>query len=254
MLMMPLCVWAERESFSSPDRFREFSDQQGRTFEARIVDVNERQGWVMLETKKGRRSRIKPDVLHESDQAYCENWNRCRRFLSSSGLRFSADKRVGKVWNESDDGIVNNRYEETYYECVLQNSAGIDLEQVIIQYCVYWGQETISDDEEVERVRSLDKEIQLDILKEREKYAFDTEIALLLCRTLDGGFYYAGGAPSTQNARMLGIWIRVYFFSGESMVAWREFCHPKRLIEKREWLGAGRPKEYRKKGRRENDE
>jgi hypothetical protein len=73
--------------FAAKDEFRVFTTQDDRVVSARIINVDRQRGVVELELENKRRKKVKPSVFTEADQAYIHDWNLCKTFMSSSGLR-----------------------------------------------------------------------------------------------------------------------------------------------------------------------
>jgi hypothetical protein len=149
VLCSSVCIGEEREYYI-------FTDLQDRVVTAKIVKLDEQRNLVELELENKRHVKVKPSVFIEADQAYIRDWAICSRFMSSSGLRFFGEKEVVEDWSDSPGTGINREFEKNVYNCELKNGSAVAFEDIKVEYCVYWVQETQQSGDE----QRLEKTIQ----------------------------------------------------------------------------------------------
>jgi hypothetical protein len=217
------------------DAFHVFTDRQGRTVSARIIKVDELRGVVELELENKRRSRVKPSVFCEKDQNHIHEWNVCQTFMSSSGLRFSGERKVIEDWNESPGSGIKREYEKNIYRCELKNGSSIPYKDILVEYCMYWVQEKMADGEEVCLKRTHSARHKIPQIEPRSEVRFQTDPVVLFDQSLLPNYYWVKGGPDQQDSKMKGIWLKVSMTTPGGMTVVREFCEPSDVMNRQTW-------------------
>lgn len=226
--MSVCCVLAE-------DGFRVFTDLQGRVVSARIIQVDDARGLVELEMENKRRTKVKPSIFSEEDQAYIREWELCRTFMSSSGLRFAGEKKVIEDWSDSPGAGINREYEKNVYRCELKNGSPIPFENVAVEYCVYWEQEIPQKGGEQRLEKDYSGRHEIARIEPRATAEFQTDPVTLVYQYLQGGYYYIDGATGKQSSKMKGVWLKVSMTTPGGKKVTREFCEPADVMKRQEW-------------------
>lgn len=220
---------------SSVSEFRAFQSQQGQVVEARIINFDANRGLVELELRNKRRKKVKPSVFAESDQGYIRDWAQGKSFMSGSGIRFKAEKKVIKDWRESPAAGIERQFEQCVYICELKNGGMTALENLKVEYCVYWSQEYLRNGEESKKVHHLSDMAEIDKIKKQSAVTFQTSPTTLCDQSLVGGYYYSGGGPDKQDAKMKGVWVKVMLTTPSGLTFTRDFCEPAGVMKQIEW-------------------
>jgi hypothetical protein len=215
--------------------FHLFTDLKGRSVGAKIIKVDPQRGLVELELENKRRSKVKPSVFIKEDQDYIRDWALGNAFMSSSGLRFKAEKEVVEDWYESGGVGVNRDFEKVVYNCELKNGSLHTYENLEMDYCVYWVQEVAENNGERRDEKYKSGTIDLRSLQPRQTNDVQTEPVVLLYQHLAGGYYYVDGAPGKQSSKMKGVWVRIKLTTKSGTEYVREFCEPASVMKQQVW-------------------
>jgi hypothetical protein len=222
-------------NLQAKDGLHIFTDRQDRVVSARIVNLDERRGLVELELENKRRTKVKPSIFIEKDQAYIRDWGIGQAFMASSGLRFSGEKEVIEDWSDSPGTGINQEFEKTVYNCELKNGSSVSFENVDVEYCVFWVQEV----PEASGERRLEKDYSgryaIPRMEPRSTTDFATDPVTLVYQHLAGGYYYSNGATGKQSSKMKGVWLRVSMTTKSGETYTREFCEPTGVMKHQVW-------------------
>ncbi len=230
-----VCWGAAASCMGAWDGFHAFTDTQGRAVSAKIVNFDAQRGWVELELENKQRKKVDPAVFSADDQAYIKDWSKAKSLLSTSGLRFAAEKKVVEDWSENTTGI-NREFEKVVYDCVFKNGSADILTDLTVDYCVYWMQEEGDrGGGEVALEKDFSGSFTIDRLEPRGTATCATEPVVLLYQHLAGGYYYSGGQTDKQSSKMKGVWLKVSMQGpgGETVV--RDFCEPADVMKRLAW-------------------
>ena len=229
--------------------FHIFTDGQGRKVTAKIIHVDSRRDVVELELENKRRKKVNPSVFIEADQIYIRDWVICNTFISSSGLRFSAEKEVVEDWSETPATGIIQEFEKNIYNCELKNGSAVAFKNIKVEYCVYWVQEIQQGGEE--ECLELDFSGQYDIpgIEPRATARFQTTPVILIDQSLQGGFYYAEGGSDKQDSKMKGVWVKVSMTTAAGKIVTHDFCEPSDVMKRQVWKAPkiSKPQESKKK-------
>jgi hypothetical protein len=228
LLCSGICNGAESE-------YHIFTDLQDRVVTAKIIKMDEQRNLVELELENKRHVKVKPSVFIEADQVYIRDWKICSRFMSSSGLRFSGEKEVIEDWSDSPGRGVNREFEKNIYNCELKNGSAVAFENIKIEYCVYWVQESQKKGEEQRLEKDYSGQLKIPRIEPRSSAKFETTPVTLVCQFLQGGFYWPEGGSDRQNSKMKGVWVKVSMTPANGKTVFREFGEPASVMKHQVW-------------------
>ena len=121
--------------------YRDFSDTQGRTIRACIMEYDSENETVKLERENRRIAKVPITIFCETDQAYVRDWEMLHDFERKGSFNIDV-KRMKRDNDEQDSRDHNSKKEvtDTYYIIVLQNKGSSELKGLKLEYCIYYEQ------------------------------------------------------------------------------------------------------------------
>jgi len=223
------------------DGYRIFTDQQGRAIEARIIKFDPRTNQVEIERTDRRRVKVKPEIFSEKDQTYIRDWQLIKGFMSTSWFKITADKKVAEDWKDrvGSQGAVQRNYEKIVYSVNLQNGSSVALDNMRFEYRIFYEQEQLAPGGQVTEKHCVGGEEKLDNIGARSKADFVTKPIVIFDQSLTGGYdEYRSGAPTRQEGKLKGFWLKAYMKTESGEVAEREYCSPASLKDHYQWVAA----------------
>jgi len=230
------CLLVCMSCFGAEEKAHMFTDQQDRTVFARIIRMDERRGLVELELENKRRIKVKPSIFCEKDQVYIKSWIWINTFTSNSGLVFTGKKKtVGSGTKNGGRGVVQE-LEEVAYNCELKNKSALPYENIKVEYCVFWAQETIDEEGgEVCLKQSYSGRHEIERIGPLAALKFQTDPVTLVQQRLKADYYYESGTPDRQSAKIKGVWVKVFMTTPDGKTTIRDFCEPGDVIKRQKW-------------------
>ncbi len=148
----------------SAAEYRNFMDTEGRAIRGRILRYDARSEKVTIERDNKRSTTVPITIFSKADQNYIIEWNAAKGFLSTSIFKISCDDReISKRKEEEIGDIVYTTgsvekdfvktviaFEETAFELTFQNRNPEDLENMRMDYRIYYEQSEMVWDEKPE--------------------------------------------------------------------------------------------------------
>ncbi len=121
--------------------YREFTDAEGHSVKAKILEFNSSTGQLYLEREDGKRGWVNPGIFSEKDLPYIKEWIDADETLSPRNLRFSFQKRQVRDLNAlggpnlwDGESAPASQDEAVDYEITIQNVADRPVEGLKIEY------------------------------------------------------------------------------------------------------------------------
>jgi len=149
---------------------------------------------------------------------------------SAADVKFSMDrKKLGQ--SSSRGAATSTESKDIIYTIVVESSAFKDLENVTVEYNIYY--EVVQPGSTGKPpVKTLSGKQTLERLASYKKVDFDTAPITMKETRLDGGWYWASGADSQAKDRVVGSVIKAYNSEGKLL---GEYVNPSGASTKFEW-------------------
>lgn len=232
---------------------REFKSPDGRTIQAEIIDFNTKTGLVELELPKGKRVKVKPSIFVAEDQTYIKEWAKLSAVRSPTRFKVSAKKNLVKRSKKTEEGYITKtdgsreqepvseaKFEEYVYEIYLENRNDIALENVTLEYRIFYEQLRVAGSGAKRSKGIVDKKVvsgtlQVKRLEPKKKTMLTTSALEIHEREYFGDFIYEGGDPIKEKGEIKGIWILIRSKSASGEVVMRDVYEPSSLKGKYRW-------------------
>ncbi|MGE9292844.1 MAG: hypothetical protein ACQKBW_04465 [Puniceicoccales bacterium] len=208
----------------------EFTDTQGRTMKAELINVIGNK--VRLKREDGAAFTVSPAIFSQEDQDYIHMW--MIHTLNERGSLLHVEARSSQTNSKKhDDGSAKWKTWDGYYKMKIENDSDISLRDVRIEYN-FW---TFHMDLAAQSRRDGDTEITsgsltIPMLKSRNDFECDSAKVSMRSFDLRSGWSWLGGGKDESEDKLEGIWIRVYY-QGELIEDW---SNPSSLKEKYKWV------------------
>ncbi len=94
------------------DEYRTFTDTEGRSIEAKIVEFDSAQGRVQIERKDGKTVWVPPSAFSEEDQAYIHRWSQIHTMLDETALKVTVEPVEERSRNRQL--VYDTRFDSSY--------------------------------------------------------------------------------------------------------------------------------------------
>ena len=247
--MVGLLITVLATNLYAKEAYRTFTDAKGRSITAKITDCNPSKNKVTLELKGNTRNATIPiSSLAEADQAYIKEWFIINEALSPSKLRISCDEVCIKEWEktETEDLDTSNgqtyedvfeyvtQYEQIAYSIALQNNGATPLENLRIEYKIYYEQSESTQKKIDPKDYVSEGTIAVEPIKSKKKAALQTE-AVQIKNTdinINGNFSF-DYPPVGAKGKTIGMRAHIYMKLPSGKEAMREFSIPESLSAER---------------------
>ncbi|MDP0495480.1 MAG: hypothetical protein Q7Q73_04650 [Verrucomicrobiota bacterium JB024] len=220
-LLVPGLVQAE---------YRDFTDQQGRTMNAELINVMGDQ--VRLKRSDGAVFNVDPSVFCPEDQEIIRVW--MLTTLSQRDALLKINAKAAGTTPKSIEGVegVDVEQWDGYYRVDLENTSDTSLENIEIRYCFLAFHMKVAADKRREGKTEIVKgSLTIPSIKPRDDFSFDTIKADMMNTALQKGYVWADGGKDDSKDKLDGIWIRLYY-QGHFISEWSS---PSSMKEKYDW-------------------
>jgi len=151
---------------------------------------------------------------------------------SAKDVKFSMDRKKLSQTNTSRPGASRTvESKDIIYTIVVESSSFKDLENVTVEYNIYY-EEVQPGSTEKPPVRTLAGKHTIEKLSSYKKVEFDTASIVIKETHLNAGWRYTSGADRQAKDRVLGSVIRAYDAEGKLL---GEYINPSTIASKHEW-------------------
>jgi hypothetical protein len=214
---------------SGDEAFRTFTDNEGRTINARILEATVRE--VRIERDDGQVFRAPIDRFCAEDIAFISRWRTLHELQRPSALEFSARRFLDNTESQRSRST-RTQTSEAGYEVSIRNNLGYDLEGLRVEYRVFYRQGApgiAGQDRPLSVVRGT---ADVNTVGARNGIALRTSSTRLAQRRFDASAC-STVSSSRRHARddLAGVWVRVY--KGDELVG--DFSQPSALKDRETW-------------------
>lgn len=224
------CIAAEENGF------RMFTDIQGRSIEARIVEYDSVKGKLQIERHDGKKSWVRPDVFAAENQDYIKDWIDADLILSERSLRISMKKQaMGKTGSKKENKVS----EKVCFEVTLDNRTEVPITGLKMEY--HYFVKTLGSGTRKDSEKTVPGALNVASLAPKERKQFNTNIVYLdtVYHTVTEYSRYSNNPLVSLNKvsedELTGIWIRIYGPAVDGVSSVRDVCYPTDLKEKVRW-------------------
>jgi len=206
---------------------RTFTDAEGRTLIAEVIEADAKT--IRIRRDDGVVFDLPRERLSESDQTFIDEWIRDRAF-AYGGIEVTM-RRVRLKSERAQTKSSVRTTEQWCYKFSVQNHSRMQLDNLAVEYRVFWTNDRASvKEKELPRLR-IDGDATISSLAPRESTELSTKTITLRTTELKSGRRYAGTSKRRVSDSLAGIWIRVL----QDDVVLHEFARPSKLIKEEEW-------------------
>lgn len=224
-IFVMLCAAAPLHSASLT--FRTFTDVEGRTIEAEVLEADKTV--VQIRRDDGRVFELNRSRLIEADQQFIDEWIRKRAFAFGD-LEVSA-WRVRKGAERSETKSTKDFVEEWCYTVSISNKSRADFNNLSVDYRVYYREDSIRKSDKKPPLQYDAGRIQIGRLASRNEVQLDTSVIALDVSQLKIGWKHRGTGKRRTEDSLEGIWLRI--FSDGDLV--KEYSNPTDLPRRQSW-------------------
>jgi hypothetical protein len=263
---------------SQADEFRTFTAEDGRTLKAKIISYNSASGKVTIEREDRKRIIVAATAFSKKDQTFIENWQVDEAFLSPTKLKLeierdevdSSKKNVEvDVGEESSGGgrrggggmsgvvtVAVDKKTQYKYKLAMENKSGIPLDNMTMEFRIYYEQQKPEKDEKANKGRSKDEtspekymavdqskvkkgEKKIKTLAPKQSGTISTESVVLLQRSAS----YTWGENIDLKSDLSGVWIKLSMRGADGEMLVRDICSPESIMKKYPWDVPDEPEE-----------
>lgn len=240
-LVLLALLFAGTISAEDNDGFRTFTDTEGRTIQARILDYDAVKGRIQIVREDGKKAWVSPNVFSDTDQAYIGEWVAADCVLAEKNLRVSVKECRRERFGDGND---TERGEVLYYEVKLENRSGQDIQNLEIEYRVFIKVSGTGDSEDLEKQdgelihtgpveNGKTKTICTKDIRVTERYKSQTEASY----DLTGYSLPNVSLVKVSEEEVIGIGVRIYGSKVGGVPSIREFYYPEQIQgETLQWL------------------
>lgn len=243
-----LCLITFVAGVQAEVKYHDFTDTQGRTIRGRILAYDEASGKVRFERDNRKQTKVSIGIFSEADQTYIKEWLFARSFMTEGTFKINA-KRKQKNKEKEDSYLRSRTVEDTHYEIILENRAATDLNNLEVEYCIYYEQEEVKHNAALEEVLNQGVYFgnsSIESIASRGKVTLKTDAVSIFKDTMDSGVILitldgkSADSDNVQEGEIHGIWIRVHLKlpSGERVT--REYLMPNSINKSRKWTESSR--------------
>jgi hypothetical protein len=246
-------VVAEMHAFSLPD---------GRSLEAEIVDYNAKLNQVELKRTDGKRVKVKASIFVDEDQAYIKEWDAAKAFTSDRLLKISCTDETIEEWKKEEykdlrdtEGNVENylmketMFERVVYTVVFQNTNPSVLDNIRMDYRIYYEQSKESRDKPVAEQKVLAGKATIPPLPGKsQKVAVSSDPVVIYKDNINSIDWSDGSARVGGEGKVHGMRARLYLKTPSGQEIMREFCSPSSLSAAKYLWKDGTPAAAKSKG------
>lgn len=199
------------------DNYREFTDKQGRTMKAELINVIGKQ--VRIKREDGATFNVDPSVFSKEDQEFIELW--MLKTLADRDALFDISVKSAKtnVKKHKREGIDAKTW-EGFYKVELTNESDLTLQDLKIEYKLWvFHNEVAGEKSSSGRTEIVSGAIDLPRMRGRGDFKFDTVKAEMRSTDLKSGYYWTGGGEKKSEDELEGFRMRIYY-SGKLIYDW----------------------------------
>ena len=226
----------------SMSAFHDFLGKNGKTFRGKVLAYDVGRNIVTIQNIHNCTRKVSPEIFSEADRIYLRDWCLSKGFNSESCFRISAKRKQFAVDRKRHVhayyGSENAKttIERVGYEIRVDNRIATTLEDISIEYCIYYEQVRADRNKQVTDEGVKFGLLHIAKLKPKSSTVLKTDPVTLRKHELSADWFYYSGAENTQKGKMIGIWLRVHLPLSEGRKMTRHYSLPDSLMNNRKWF------------------
>lgn len=247
------------------DTFRTFTVSDGRTLKAKILSYDERKEQVQIQREDKQKLTVSPTSFTEKDQTYIKKWYAAQVFMSPNLLKLELkrnESETTKKEHEVDMSQLNSgrrggsgitqvavdKRTPVKYDLTLKNASTAQLNNMMIEYRIYYDQQKPVLDEKANKNRPDDTDLPerymaVDELKVKDGSArlkpaepdstrtVSTDSIILLNRAANRPY----GDKITLKSNLHGVWVRLTMKGPDGEMLSRDIASSASIMKKFPW-------------------
>ena len=253
------------------DEYRTFTAEDGRTLKAKVISYDATTGKVQIQRADNNKLTVPAAAFSKKDQTYITFWQAAQDFLSTSKLKLDLKRNEVKSWkkeHEADlsqiklgkgggkrDGvevIATDNHTQYKYDLLIDNNGSASLENIILEYRIYYEQEKAVKNEADEKRRKesgkedaeerirynavtenkvKDGAARLKPIEPKETKTISTGSVTILKRTVDKPYQ----DKINLKGSLTGAWVRLTMKGPDGEKVVREIALPASIMKKYPW-------------------
>ena len=248
-LVLFICLMAVAFGVRAATQYRDFTSADGKTIKAAVKAYDAQKKIVTIERDNRKTSKVPITVFSEADQEYIERWNNLSGIRSPSKFPISCDRRAIKNWTEKQMGTINysdgsseknqvtgkTHFKETGYEIVFANRNNYAVTDLILEYCIYYEQETQPNRAAEQGI--IFGSVKMEKLTSGERKKIQTTSVVTFKDENNASFLNA----RVLKGEVFGIAMRLYLQEGDEKTLIREEAIPDSIPNSHAWSSESRP-------------
>ncbi len=229
----------------------EFTLKDGRTLKAEIVSYNAKLKKVELKREDGKLIPVNPAVFTEADQSYIMAWASLDGVRSERFFKVTCEKDLVEKWKkeEMDDVMYDggdmvkelvsvSKFQRYIYNLTLENKNTFPLENLKLEYRVFYGQEEDAGSSKVvEQEKVVSGSLNIKRVASGKKTELKTDSVVLRDTQYSTSISYGSSATtrSRESGELKGIWVRIMATGPDGQTVVRDIFEPSSLEGKHKW-------------------
>lgn len=199
----------------------------GRTISAMPVNVIGKN--VIIRLSDGREMTVSPNIFTPEDKERITNWAIRKLAERDALLEISASRIKKKIDTIKQVSMKIEKF-EAYYDVTYENRSDFDIEALTADYVLYI-EEEVAGRADVEPLIKKEKGTTKITLAARDEATELTNRIAMQETELESNYVWTSGADDKSEAKLIGIWLRVY----HNGILVKEYVNPSRLQKDFKW-------------------
>jgi len=215
---------------ATPD-LHDFTDQQGRTLKAAIVNVIGQE--VSLQRANGEYFKVKISIFSNADQDYIQQWA-LKQAADDKGnaFTFTAVRAPSSYTTAQTSDQTIQRW-LSGFKVTLTNQSSMELQKLHADYQIF---KLVAvpgaTDPSTDPITRTAGTVALDLVPPNGDQTFFTTKVPMSSYQLNPGYSWGTGASRSTTDDFLGIWVRLYASNGDLLQEW---CSSSSLMKTQKW-------------------
>jgi hypothetical protein len=201
---------------------------------------------VELRRADGKLVTIKPSVFVENDQAFIMEWAASRAFMSPAKLKIEVDDKVVNSWKKEEYADVRDtagnvdrelmketRFEEQVYEITLLNKSDMTIEDVYMEYIIFYEQSEESYSKPELKQKTKRGKVEINRLAGKTSVVKSTDEVKTHKDNIMSKNWVSGRSRTGGKGQVHGMRARLCKKLPDGEIAFRSFSSPTSLSESR---------------------
>ena len=209
---------------------------QGKPVRAKILRFDTRKQEVTVQTDKKKTVKVPLSIFSEKDQEYVLQWEFNKIFLSESSFKIKAKRKETRDKDASYGSSFNaKKVENSGYEITLENKSTSKLENLDVEYCIYYEQERATRGKQVTEDGVRYGTLDVGYMTPKSKKELMTKSVAIYTTELNADYHWVDGRENKQTGKVRGVWVKVNMKLENGETLSRNYCLPDGLRNSKVW-------------------